>query len=70
MAIILGKKLVTIQNRKGTNVFQGTEEELIQLIKDTQSIADSIREDLKAGNIDAKNDSIAIEEYEEFANKY
>lgn len=76
MPIILRKDILTkedtvvVQDRKGVVHFRGTEKDLIQLIKDTHLMADSIQMDLDADNISEKNDGIAIEQYREFAKKY
>jgi hypothetical protein len=76
MPIILDKDILTKENtvkiitKKGVCVFNGTEQDLIKLIKDTIWMADAINSDLEAGNIDASNELIAIQEYQNFATKY
>lgn len=76
MPIILSKDTLTseptvvVQNKKGVVYFRGTEADLIQMIKDCHLMSESIQMDLEAGNIDASNDGIAIEQYEQFAKKY
>lgn len=76
MPIILNKDILTKQpivkiiTEKGVVVFHGTEDNLIILIRDSYSMAESIRMDLEAENINASNEGIAIEQYQEFAKKY
>jgi hypothetical protein len=76
MAIILNKDILTkepivkIITEKGNVVFNGTENDLIIFIRDSYAMAESIRMDLEAENIDASNEGIAIEQYQEFSKKY
>lgn len=68
--ILTGEPTVKVINRKGVCHFNGTEKQLIELLKDNHSMAESIEMDLDAGNISEENDCIAIEQYREFAKKY
>lgn len=68
--ILTKEATVTVQSKKGVVHFRGTEKDLIQLIKDSHLMAESIQMDLDADNISEENDGIAIEQYREFAKKY
>ena len=76
MPVILSKDKLTfeptvvVSSENGIVYFRGTEKELIELIQATHNMAESIRLDLDADNIDASNEQIAIKQYQEFSKKY
>ena len=76
MPVILSKDTLTfeptvvVRSEKGIVYFRGTEKELIELIQATHNMAESIRLDLDADNMDASNEQIAMKQYQEFSKKY
>lgn len=63
------ERLIFTDHETNEVLFDGTREQLAQLLKDVKQIADYIQTDIEANNI-KNNNKFAFDTYKEFADKY
>jgi len=71
MSIIINDSLITIiDDKKGNELFKGSQLELEQFLSDAREIADYIQIDIDADILVEDDQNFAFQTYQEFATKY